>query len=113
MTDFQKKILTIIQSHFPITPRPYAVLAEQLASDEQTVYDAVGELCASGQIRRIGASINSRKVGYVSTLAALAVPAERVDEVAALINAYPGVTHNYQRENHYNLWFTLIAAELA
>jgi DNA-binding Lrp family transcriptional regulator len=109
MTDLQAAIITLIQAHFPIGERPYEAIGQQVGCSEQEAFDAVQELRESGQIRRIGASIDARKVGYRSTLCALSVPEERVAEVAELVDSYPNVTHNYLRVNHYNMWFTLIA----
>ena len=64
---------------------------------------------ASGIIRRIGANFQSAKLGFVSTLCAAKVPADKMDDFVARVNACPGVTHNYLREHAYNIWFTLIS----
>lgn len=104
----KETVLGTIQSGFPIAPDPYGALAEQLGFGREEVEEALLDLREEGLVRRIGASFDSRRLGYSSTLCALAVPPERADEVAAIINAYPGVTHNYLRENRYNIWFTLI-----
>lgn len=60
-------------------------------------------------IRRLGASFSARAVGFTSTLCAAKVPRSKVEEFVAVVNSYPGVTHNYEREGNYNIWFTLIA----
>ena len=104
----KETVLRTIQSGFPIAPDPYGALAEQLGFGRDEVEKALLDLREEGLVRRIGASFDSKRLGYSSTLCALAVPPERADEVAAIINAYPGVTHNYLRENRYNIWFTLI-----
>ena len=104
----KETVLGTIQSGFPIAPDPYGALAEQLGFERDEVEKALLDLREEGLVRRIGASFDSKRLGYSSTLCALAVPPERADEVAAIINAYPGVTHNYLRENRYNIWFTLI-----
>lgn len=104
----KETVLGTIQSGFPIAPDPYGALAEQLGFGRDEVEKALLDLREEGLVRRIGASFDSKRLGYSSTLCALAVPPERADEVAAIINAYPGVTHNYLRENRYNIWFTLI-----
>ena len=64
-----------------------------------------------GVIRRMGTSLDSRKLGYSSTLAAISVPAERVDEAAQVVGKYPEVTHSYLRNDQFNIWFTVIAAD--
>lgn len=109
LTDLEKRVLTVIQAGFPIEPRPYAAVAERLDSAEEDVLAAVERLRRERVIRRIGAIFDSHRLGYRSTLCAIAAPPERVDEVAAVVSAYPNVTHNYQREDRYSVWFTLIA----
>ena len=104
----EQMVLDIIQQSFPITPRPYDDLARQLDMTEDEVFEVVQVLRKKGVIRRLGGSFDSRKVGYKSTLVALSVPESELDEVVALVNSYPGVTHNYEREGRYNVWFTLI-----
>jgi DNA-binding Lrp family transcriptional regulator len=69
----------------------------------------VQKLKGVGIIRRIGASFSARAVGFTSTLCAARVPQKRIEEFVAVVNTYPGVTHNYEREGDYNIWFTLIA----
>lgn len=109
LTDIQKKVLTKIQAGFPVVPHPYAAIGETVDATEGQVMEAVESLRVAGVIRRIGAIFDSYRLGYRSTLCAIAVPEERVEEVAALISGYPNVTHNYLREDRYNVWFTLIA----
>ncbi len=104
----ERRALDIIQQDFPIAPHPYKELGDRLDATEDEVFGAVQSLCERGIIRRLGGSFDSRKIGYKSTLAALSVPRERLDEVVAIVNGYPGVTHNYEREEEYNVWFTLI-----
>jgi DNA-binding Lrp family transcriptional regulator len=69
----------------------------------------VQAMMASGVIRRLGANFTSRKLGYTSTLCAAHVPQEHLEQFVQAVNRYPGVTHNYLRRHHYNVWFTLIA----
>jgi siroheme decarboxylase len=109
LTELDKRVLTEIQANFPVAAAPYAVLAGRVDSTEAEVHASVLGMKRDGVIRRIGAIFDSHRLGYRSTLCAIAVPPERVDEVAALIGCYPNVTHNYQREDRYNVWFTLIA----
>ena len=97
----------MLQDGLPLTSRPFAVIADLLDWYEEEVLKRLEGLVGSGHVRKIGAVINSKGIGAVSTLAALDVPEDRIDEAAAIINAYPGVTHNYLREGHPNMWFTL------
>lgn len=104
-----KKLLQIIQSNFPVAQRPYEIIGKQLGISEQEVMDRISRLQQAGIIRRLGGLFDSRKIGYTGTLCALQVPEEEIDRVAQIINSYPGVTHNYLRNHHYNMWFTLLA----
>ena len=109
MNDSHRKVLDVIQSKLPVTERPWAAVGDQVGLTEEEVMAAVAELRDGGVIRRIGAIFDSFRLGYRTTLCAIAVPEDRVEEVAALISAYPNVTHNYLREDRYNVWFTLHA----
>ncbi len=104
-----KAILNRIQSDFPIEARPYQAIARELNLTEQQVLGHVRSLKAQGIIRRIGGNFVPHKVGFVSTLCAAKVPEDQIDAFAAVVNKYTGVTHNYQRENAFNIWFTFIA----
>ncbi|SMB98135.1 transcriptional regulator, AsnC family [Thermanaeromonas toyohensis ToBE] len=108
MDELDRQLLNIIQEQFPLTPRPYLEIAQRLGISEGEVIARLKELKKKGIIRRIGAVFNLRKLGYVSTLCALKVPLERLEEVARIVNSFPGITHNYLREDEYNMWFTLI-----
>ena len=107
-----KKILNRIQSDFPITPRPYLTLAKELNLTEKEVLNRVSQLKNLGLIRRIGGNFVPGKLGFVSTLCAAKVDADKIDRFAEVVNKYPGVTHNYQRDNTYNVWFTFIAPSM-
>jgi DNA-binding Lrp family transcriptional regulator len=109
MDDIDKAILNRIQSDFPIASRPYGVIAQELGLSENDVIDRVRRLKTQGIIRRIGANFVPGKLGFVSTLCAGKVPDDRIDAFADVVNSYPGVTHNYVRDNAYNVWFTFIS----
>ena len=108
MNELDQRLLNDFQRGLPLTARPYAAMAEKLGVSEQEVIDRLGALQQAGAVSRVGAVIRPHSVG-VSTLAAMAVPADRLDEVAAMISAYPEVNHNYEREHHFNLWFVVTA----
>lgn len=109
MDDRDKHLLNEIQSNFPVAPHPYRIVAEKIGMDEQEVLTRIAALRAEGIIRRLGASINSRRIGFVSTLLAAQVPQEKFQSFVRTVNTCPGVTHNYERNHEYNVWFTLIA----
>jgi len=109
LDEIDSSILNRIQSDFPITSRPFLTVADELGLTEKEVLDRVARLKADGIIRRIGGNLVPGKLGFVSTLCAARVPADKIDHFAQVVNRYPGVTHNYQRDNTYNVWFTFIA----
>lgn len=104
-----KKLLDIIQSGFPLEIRPYDALGQQLGIPGEEAFSRVEAMRKNGVIRRLGANFQSKKLGFVSTLCAAKVPPEKLERFIAMVNADPGVTHNYERDHDYNIWFTLIS----
>ncbi len=110
MDDVDRKILNIIQTGLPVTPRPFGELAAQVGVTDEEVVDRIRRLKAEGIIRRLGATFDSSKLGYVSTLCAMKAPLECIEAVAEIVNSYDNVTHNYLRDDpRLNVWFTVIA----
>ena len=112
LTAFDKDLLNLLQGNLPVCSHPFAKLAEELGTDEQTVLSRVQELKAEGYLRRIGTFFDSNNLGYKGTLVALKVDPDKMQTVAEAVNRYPGATHNYEREGRYNLWFTLLSPNL-
>jgi DNA-binding Lrp family transcriptional regulator len=108
MDHTDKRILDLIQTGFPIAPRPYATIGEAVGLTEAETLARVRALRGKGIIRRIGANFQSARIGFSSTLCAASVPAERLEAFIAAVNAHPGVTHNYLRDHPLNVWFTMI-----
>ncbi len=108
LTDLEFRLLNDWQRGFPLVSRPYAELAARLGSDEATVLARLAALREQGRVSRVGAVFRPHVLGW-STLAAVACPPERLEEVAGLIDAFPEVNHNYEREHAYNLWFVVTA----
>jgi len=102
-----KKLVNLLQEDFPLTGEPFADLASSLCLSETEVIERVLRLRNGRIIRIIGPVFNSRTIGYQSTLVAMRVSQERIEQAARIINRHPGVGHNYQRDHYYNLWFTL------
>lgn len=112
MDDTDRTILNRIQSDFPITSRPYLTIAGDLGLSENDVIKRLAGLKESKIIRRIGANFVPEKLGFVSTLCAAKVEENKIDLFASIVNQYHGVTHNYQRDSEFNIWFTFIAPSM-
>jgi DNA-binding Lrp family transcriptional regulator len=111
LTELDQRLLNDFQRDFPLSPAPYAEIARRLGVTEKEVLARLEALTRAGAVSRVGAVVRPNTVG-VSTLAAMAVPAEALESVAALVNGYPEVNHNYERENRLNLWFVASSTEI-
>ncbi len=109
MDSVDRALLNEIQSDFPVEPHPYRIIGSRIGITEGQVLERIARLKEQGIIRGFGASINSRRIGFTSTLLAAQVPEEKFDAFVGVVNACPGVTHNYERRHAYNVWFTLIS----
>lgn len=122
MDELDRRILEVLQHDFPLQARPFEVLAQRLECEAELLWHRVETMLETGVIRRLGASFDSRKLGFSSTLAAARVGSELVDRAAQVIGRYPEVTHSYLRDYAvgsqpqkdatgvpFNLWFTIIA----
>lgn len=110
MSDLEQRLLNNFQRHFPLVPSPYAQLANELGTDTQTVLDLLAELLSRGTVSRVGPVFKPNMLG-VSTLAAMSVPADQLETVAAQVNSFAEVNHNYEREHRFNLWFVAVAPD--
>lgn len=111
MDDLDHRIIEELQGNFPLEIHPYEIMADNLGISAEQLWDRVLALKESGVIRRMGFSIDSRKMGYSSTLAAIRVSQDRVEEASALISSYRQITHSYLRDDAFNIWFTIIAED--
>ena len=102
------RLLNEFQRDFPLCSAPFAELAARLGVAEKVVLGGLEKLRREGKISRVGAVFAPKRIG-ASTLAAMAVPPEQLDAVAAAVNRFPEVNHNYEREHRYNLWFVVTA----
>jgi DNA-binding Lrp family transcriptional regulator len=102
-----KKILNDIQWVFPLSDRPYLEIAKRHDTSEEDVMRRIAVMKEMGIIRQINAIFDTRRLGYKSALIAFAVKPDRLDYVAERVNEHPGVSHNYERNHEYNMWFTL------
>ncbi len=104
----EKEFLTLIQREFPVCRRPFAELAKELGGTEEEILNLYSRLKEEKIIRQTSAIFDTKSLGYRSSL--VAFKTDRIEEAAALVNTHPGVSHNYERENPYNLWFTIAVA---
>lgn len=102
-----KTLLNMMQQNFPLTKTPYLDMAEELGISEEEVLERIKWLKETGYIRRTGAVLDTKTLSYISCLCAVSVSPERIREVAEEINRSEKVTHNYQRDDEINLWFTI------
>jgi siroheme decarboxylase len=102
-----KKILNDIQWVFPLIDRPYLEIAKRHNISEEDVMRRIAVMKEMGIIRQINAIFDTRRLGYKSVLIAFAVKPDKLDHVAEKVNEHPGVSHNYERNHEYNMWFTL------
>ncbi len=107
LDDTEKKLLNIIQTDVPLSREPFASLGERLDISDKEVISRIEKLKAEGIIRQIGPVFNPRRLGYQTTLVAMKVTTELLDEAGRIISAHQHVSHCYERDHEFNLWFTL------
>jgi DNA-binding Lrp family transcriptional regulator len=107
MDALDRCIVNELQGGFPLCERPYAAVAGRLGTTEHELLRRLDALLADGTLSRFGPMYHAERLGGALTLAAMKVPAADLDRVAALVNAYPEVAHNYAREHAFNMWFVL------
>ena len=102
-----KKLVTVMQFAFPVVSRPWQALGQEVGASEAEVMQRIARLRELGVVRQISPIFDTRKLGYKSSLVAVRVDPERLEEAAAIVNSHPGVSHNYRRDHHFNMWFTI------
>ncbi len=104
------ELLSAIQKHFPLTRYPYRAVAERLGVTEEEVLEALRRQKEASVIRQISPIFDTKRLGYSSSLVAFKVAHEKIDDAVEMINSHPGVSHNYERDHDFNIWFTLAVA---
>ncbi len=107
MDKMDKEILNEIQWTFPLVPRPYSDIAKKFQISDEELMQRLRALKEDGIVRQLSAIFDTRRLGYKSALVAMAIDADKLDNIANQVNKHPGVSHNYERNHEYNLWFTL------
>jgi DNA-binding Lrp family transcriptional regulator len=107
LDELDKRLLNLMQGSFPLEPRPYARVAELAEVSEDEALARVRRLVDGRIIRQVTPIFDTRALGYSSMLVAAKVDPEHPHRAAAIINAHPGVSHNYLRNHEFNLWFTI------
>ncbi len=108
-----RRLLNGTQGDFPLTSRPFREVGERLGLTEDEIIARTRRLLEEGALSRFGPVLNTTKLGGSRTLAAMKVPPERLEEVAALVSSFDAVSHNYEREHAFNLWFVVSSEEPA
>lgn len=112
MDEKDREILQMLQGSFPLDSEPYRIIGDKLWLDEVSVISRIARMIQSGAIRYLGPFFDSRRLGYKGCLAAMNVEPEQIEKVAATMDEFSEITHNYLRDGSPNLWFTVIAPSL-
>jgi DNA-binding Lrp family transcriptional regulator len=110
LTGIEQRLLNDFQHDFPLSPTPYADMAQALGVSEAEVLATLARLKDTGAVSRVGAVVRPNTVG-ASTLAAMAVPPKELERAATIVNGFAEVNHNYEREHRLNLWFVVTAPD--
>ena len=108
--DLKNEILLRIQRNFPLVAKPFEAIAQELGTTSQEVLSILNEAKNEKIIRQTSAIFDTKKLGYVSSLVAFEVSPDQIDEAVAILNAHPGISHNYERNHSFNIWFTIAVA---
>ena len=107
MDEHDKELLNEIQWTFPLVTRPFDAIAKKFGTTPEFVKERLIQLKEIGILRQLSAIFDTRKLGYTSSLVAMEIEGDKLEHVANQINRHPGVSHNYERDHQFNLWFTL------
>ena len=102
-----KEILLRVQKNFPLTAKPFKAIAKELDMDESEVINILQQQKDEKIIRQTSAIFDTKSLGYKSSLVAFEIDEDKIDAAVEIINAHPGVSHNYERNHKFNIWFTM------
>ncbi len=107
MDDLDRNIINLLQDGFPLSEQPYAEVAAQLGITEKELLNRLSQLLEDNTLTRFGPMYNAQKLGGAFSLVAMQVPEKDFEKVTAVVNSYPEVAHNYQRDHDFNMWYVL------
>ena len=107
LDDLDREVLNAVQWDFPLEERPFAALGARFGVSEPEIRDRLRRSKEAGVLRQLSAIYDTRALGYSSSLIASKIAPDRVDDAAAVISEHPGVSHNYNRNHEFKLWYTL------
>jgi DNA-binding Lrp family transcriptional regulator len=107
LSDFERLLINELQTDFPLCAEPYSVLGAMLQCAPELILATIEDLLTRGVLTRFGPLLNIEKAGGAFSLCALKIPAQEFEKVSELVNSYPQVAHNYEREHEWNMWFVL------
>lgn len=107
LSERTRALLDLMQGEFPLVARPYAALGERLGMTEDEVLDHLAQARAAGVVRQVCGIFDTKALGYSSALVAMRIAPEQLKRSIAIINAHPGVSHNYRRNHEFNVWLTV------
>lgn len=102
-----QEILSRVQKSFPLVERPFKAIADELGLTEDEVVSILKEEKANKIIRQTSAIFDTKRLGYNSSLVAFNMDEDKIDAAVKIINSHPGISHNYERNHDFNIWFTL------
>lgn len=106
----REEILTRIQKRFPLVARPFLEIAQELNSSEEEVLKILNEEKKANIIRQTSAIFDTKRLGYKSSLVSFKIDEEEIGSAVKILNSHPGISHNYERDHDFNIWFTLAVA---
>ena len=104
------EILSRIQKKFPLVAKPFEAIGNELGISENEVLEILQEQKKENIIRQISAIFDTKRLGYTSSLVAFKITEDKIDSAVKIINSHPGISHNYERNHEFNIWFTLAVA---
>ncbi|HMN37655.1 MAG TPA: AsnC family transcriptional regulator [Hyphomicrobium sp.] len=107
LDELDRAVINRLQLPLPLEPRPFAAVSRELGCSEDELIERTQRLLQTGMLTRFGPFIDAEAAGGAFCLCAMAVPAERFEAVAGIVNSFEEVAHNYERDHVLSMWFVL------